>query len=315
MNRTLLIPVAGNFQNTNNKPPYIFTNSPTGNLPILESLLGLNLEFFDTIVIILLRKYYDQIEIEQSIENVSFENSIKDKIKIHILEQQTSSQPETIARALKELNINGFICVKDPDNQFQCNITKGNYIATLALDTLEYVNPKHKSYLMLDENGYITNIIEQKIIGRYFCTGLYCFEKAEIFLDYFNKLSSFSNLYMSHIIYRMLLDNISFRTLESTNYLDWGTLHDWELYCSKFQTHIFKLDDLFFQGTYLSRDKQRILDYAKIEVINNLFNQGKNKILIITELPDQKKVEINKFLLNINLKFHKILTEIYLNIN
>lgn len=79
------------------------------------------------------------------------------------------------------------------------------------------------SYVELDDQFYITNIIEKKIISRYFNAGAYIFEDSTVFCRYFEKLSCYKNLFMSHVVYFMLLDKILFRPFIVKDFEDWGS--------------------------------------------------------------------------------------------
>ena len=75
----------------------------------------------------------------------------------------------------------------------------------------------------MDNLFYITNIIEKRVIGHLINAGGYCFEDAEIFCRYFEKLMTQNEkLYLSHIVYAMLLDKIDFRPTIVEDFEDWG---------------------------------------------------------------------------------------------
>ena len=60
-------------------------------------------------------------------------------------------------------------------------------------------------------------------MSHYFYAVASCFEHAEDFCRYFELLSQYGDkLYISHIIYAMLLDNLTFRPLPVTDFYDWG---------------------------------------------------------------------------------------------
>ena len=68
---------------------------------------------------------------------------------------------------------------------------------------------------------YVTNIIEKRIVSHFFSAGGYGFEDSELFCLYYEKLNNKgAQLYLSHIIYSMLLDNIIYRPIIVNNYVD-----------------------------------------------------------------------------------------------
>ena len=82
------------------------------------------------------------------------------------------------------------------------------------------VNPQHKSYVAVDDMLYITNTIEKRVIDHYFNAGGYCFEDAETFVSYYQRFAGQKGLYLSHIVYAMLLDGHIFRPFIAEDYKD-----------------------------------------------------------------------------------------------
>ena len=82
------------------------------------------------------------------------------------------------------------------------------------------VNPQHKSYVAVDEMNYLTNIIEKRVVDHYFNAGGYWFDEAIVFDEYYERLADQPGLYLSHIIYAMLLDGYIFRPAIAEEYKD-----------------------------------------------------------------------------------------------
>ena len=123
--------------------------------------------------------------------------------KVVVLDEPTTSQAETVYRTVNCENIEGAIFVKDPDGYFCGDFTIANNI---------------------------TNIIEKKIISRFFNAGGYIFDDAAVFCKYYERLYLYEQLFMSHIVYAMLLDNIPFRPFEVKDFQDWGSERDYNYY-------------------------------------------------------------------------------------
>ena len=67
---------------------------------------------------------------------------------------------------------------------------------------------------------YITNIIEKRIVSHYFTAGGYSFNSADTYCRYYERLQQQSGLYLSHIIYAMLLEGHTFRPVLTKEYED-----------------------------------------------------------------------------------------------
>ena len=161
--------------------PYIFDSDPSGKLLLYKSVQGISLSSFSHIYITLLKKHVQKYHLLNEIEQAFQKENLWERVTITLLDN-SSSEPYTIAETIKQNNLKGEFMVKDTDNYFQIKPIAGNYICSYPLDSLKRVNPSNKSYIELDYSMYVTNIIEKRIIGRYFCVGGYCFRSAETFL-------------------------------------------------------------------------------------------------------------------------------------
>jgi hypothetical protein len=68
----------------------------------------------------------------------------------------------------------------------------------------------------------VTNIIDKRIISHNFCAGGYSFENVDDFAHYYNMLRDEQGLYLSHVIYAMLLDRHIFRPEYVNDYIDYS---------------------------------------------------------------------------------------------
>lgn len=222
MSLSLIVPIAADRPEYKHTMPYVFNFSEDGVLLCIKSIQGLDLTKFEHIYFVILSKHDKKYHLSELL-NIQLQNfGLSEKAKVLSLQEPTSSQAETIYKCIKQEQIEGGIYVKDADGYFSCDFTENNGIAIYPLDKLEMVNPHNKSYVDLDDQFYITNIIEKKIISRFFNAGGYIFESAKQFCSYYERLKHYDKLYMSHIVYAMLLDNISFRPFEVEKYQDWG---------------------------------------------------------------------------------------------
>jgi len=125
-----------------------------------------------------------------------------------------------VEAVIRQENISGGIFIKDADCTFKAEVTSTNGVAVYPLEKLTFVNPQHKSYVAIDDNYYITNIIEKRVIARFFSAGGYAFESAKTYSEYYERYKDMDGLYLSHIIYSMLLDKHIFRPIQIEDYKD-----------------------------------------------------------------------------------------------
>jgi hypothetical protein len=230
-----------------------------------------------------------------------------------ILDEQTRNQPETVYNAILKENISGSICVKDCDNYFRMNANGKNFISYANLDDFKNINPSNKSYIVKNNESIITNIAEKQILSKHFCTGSYGFDDVKIFKNYFEVLKNEDSLYISHIIYKMILDGFKFGGINCFDYLDWGTLSDWIGYTKQYATIFVDLDGTLVEnsGEYFE-PKWGQTDGIKenVECINKLYDSGKIHVILTTCRKEYAREITEKQLKKIGLKYHRILYDL-----
>lgn len=96
-------------------------------------------------------------------------------IEIVTIENMTAGPAETVYIAIKKANVSGSVVVKDVDNYLKVeNVPQGNFVAGLDLNTWErdIHNLRNKSFLILNEQGNLLDIIEKKVRSDVICLDL-----------------------------------------------------------------------------------------------------------------------------------------------
>lgn len=215
----MIVPIAADRPEYETHLPQSFTPDIDGTLLCIKSITGLNLDSFNNIYFSILQKHVKRFDIDKLLQ-IQFARLGLSNAHVTILDEPTSSQVDTVCQTVNIEHINGSIYVKDADCSFRSEVEPSNSIAIYPLEQLKLVNPQHKSYVTIDDMRFVTNIIEKKIISHYFCAGGYGFENVEDLLQYHARLKSYPGLYMSHIIYAMLLDKKIFRPIDVHDYND-----------------------------------------------------------------------------------------------
>jgi len=311
--KNLIIPAAGSSTRFPNVRPKWLLTQPTGELMLTSAISGLNLKEFDSIYLVVLKNHIDKYDCIRGIKESFDSLNILHKLNITILANETRSQAETVSAAIRQENISGGIFIKDSDNYFETDVVSGNKICVYDLNETKLINPTNKSYVLINDVNLITNIIEKKIISSFFCCGGYSFESAEKFLEYYEKLKNFDNLYISHIIYSMILDGHCFFPALSNNYKDWGTIDDWYQYKDKFTTFFIDIDGVLVENSaeFFSPywgDTSGITE--NIEIINKLFDSGKSQIILTTSRKQKYKEVTEQQLAKNGVKYHQIIFDL-----
>ena len=218
-NFTLIVPIAANKSEYEKRIPSVFRISEDGTLLCIKSIQGMDLSSFNHIYFVILKKLDERYSLKDRLL-LQFKMHGLSNAEVVILDSPTSSQPETIYQTINKANITGSIFIKDPDCYLEGDVTKQNSLAIYPLESLSWVNPQDKSYVAVDDMYYVTNIIEKRIVSHYFTAGGYCFENVEQYKTYYERLKGQKGLYLSHIVYSMLLDGHIFRPITVSKYQD-----------------------------------------------------------------------------------------------
>ena len=291
------------------RPKWLLTQ-PDGKLMVVSAIMGLPLDEFETIHLIVLREHLEEYQCEAGVRDAFNEVGLLAKLSIIILDQPTHNQPETVYEALKIGGITGSFFIKDSDNYFKTDLRAENSVSIFDLKNMDSVNPGNKSYVSKNEKGIVTNIVEKTIISSEFCCGGYTFKSAADFMAAYESLSENHDLYLSHLIFYLILQGHVFLTDEAKNYQDWGTLKDWNSYKSSFATIFIDIDGVLVKnsGKYFSPkwgETEAILPNQ--ELIDGLHDTGRVEIILTTSRDPEFEQVTRDQLKALGIKYHRLL--------
>ena len=293
--RTLVVPMAGRSSRfPNMRPKWMLTHPMTNRFMVTEAILGLNLEFFDHIYFICLQEHEDKYQFMKGLVSELDELGLRAKSNIVLLPEQTNSQSETVYTFLSGQELDGFIFIKDSDGYYECELTEEkNQVAYFDLNDMDDINARTKSYVELDINRMVTNIVEKQVISSTFSSGGYGFANAKEFCTTYEKLQNMEGeCYISHIIFEMMLSGSTFYGLKTSNFKDWGTIDAWNKYKSQYKCLFIDID-----GTLVTNSSVHFPPYVgsgetlenNVDFLNELHQSGKVKIILTTSRPEKLK--------------------------
>lgn len=317
---TLLLPIAGRSSRYLGMRPKWLLTHPRGTLMLTEAIRGLDPKQFSEIVIVALKAHEEDYHFSAPIlEEVEREYGIScNNVKIILLEKETASQPETVYQGIQRANIVGKIFIKDSDNYFLLKDVdyNNNFVTVIDLHDTGPILAGNKSYARLDDNGFIVDIKEKKIISDLFCCGGYYFTRAADFCEYYKLLAHEASLYISHIIHLMLKNGYLFGTQKGSFFEDWGTLNDWISYKNRYTTLFVELDGIIvlnstehFEPRWGSTEALR----RNVSKINELYESGQVEIIIITSRREKYRSITEAQLEKNSVKYHRILMDLNCN--
>lgn len=220
MKRTLIIPLVTDYHSK------VFEyDKDTCMINCVNCISKLELNKFDEIYFILRDDVTQSLRLTEKIsaDIIRISNI---RFNFILLPETTSSPTETIYKAMSTIGWNDrMIFIKDGDNMFRVDdLELGNYVVTASLENMQLVDPQHKSYVKLDEQGFITNCIEKRVVSDKFIAGGYSFSDANLFKVAYENLKKYnSSFYISDIIYWLILNkDEKFLPLEAVEFNDFN---------------------------------------------------------------------------------------------
>lgn len=308
----LIIPMAGKSSRFPDLKPKWMLTHPSGRFMALQAICGINLDAFTKIIFICLKEHEEKHQFSKGFISELQQMEIADKSDILYLESGTKHQSETVAKAIEAFSITGPIFVKDSDNYFEVEYDGENRICFFDLNLSGLIKPKNKSYIEMDEHGFISNIIEKQVLSPFFCVGGYGFKKAEDFVSYLNKIEKTAKgeVYLSNVIYEMILDDKKFKSSLVSYYKDWGTIEDWDRYKRTYATLFVDID-----GTLVKNSSAHFPPYIgntaaleeNVSILKKLSQTGKFQIILTTSRPEEFRNETIKQMEQLGLPFNHLI--------
>lgn len=289
----IIMPAAGlSTRFSNMRPKYILADFQGKYMfeRSLDSFIGKH-----NITIGILKEHNDKYNTAEYIKN-----EYGDAIHVVILNEKTTGPADTVYQILKRtgLTTEEFL-IKDCDSFFDHEYQAGNYVCVSNIKDHEILKRlASKSFIVSNDQGIITSIIEKQVVSDKFCVGGYKFESADMFMSAFEKLEDahVKEIFVSHIIEECLNGGAIFKESTVKNYVDVGTSEDWFEYNDK--SVIFCDID----GTIIKAQSRTELGsmptplLQNIEAIKKLINSGSQ--VIFTTARDSRNHAITEKMLN-----------------
>ncbi len=285
----IIIPCAGKSTHFPQMRPKWMLNHPNGDLLVKQAISGFDVKPFD-IVITILKKHEEKYEVIRGMKD-----NIGAEITVVTLDKQTQSQAETVYLTLKELSLNDSFFVKDSDNTFSLSTVEQdyNYVCYSDLQDYEEINPGNKSYIEINHQRIITNIVEKQVISRFFNVGGYFFTNPKDFEGAFERLSARAQeneLYISHLIEELIVkQDIIFFGEKVDRYIDWGTFEQWSRFRKQFRTYFIDLDGVVFKSAaqfFAPRWEDAEFNVTNADAVKKLSENPCVQIYFVTARPE-----------------------------
>ncbi len=306
----VIIPCGGKSSRFPNMRPKWMLTHPEGDMMIKKAIEGLKAKESD-IIITILKEHEDQYDIIKGLKD-----NLGSSIKVIILDNPTKSQAETVYLTIKKANLNESFFVKDSDNTFSFELKDENINYVCYSDIHEYteINPGNKSYIKMNDQNIIIDIVEKKIISSFFNVGGYHFRNPTLFIESFERINNMgrnSELYVSHIIQDLIANRKEvFFGKKVENYFDWGTADEWRKYTKRFRTFFFDIDGILFENAsqhFKPRWGETLPIKENLEIIKKLSEDPYAQIYFITSRPEKYRKLTETKLKELSIKYYGLL--------
>ena len=245
--RTLIIPCAGS-RRVEGKPLYLNFH-PNGELLAIKTIQGVFPENYDRIVFTILKEDDEVFDAETIINSANNNRYPFEYIK---LSNKTSGPAETIYKTIDKAAISGEFAVRDSHAYIKINHDiRGNFIA--GLDLTKYESPienlRSKSFITLNEQNRVLDVVEKHFCSDIISTGLYGFKSADDYVMAYRHLNDpnypFLKLYLSHVIsYLIGYKQRVFVADMVTEFEDWSSKVAWQKIQKSYGTCLLDLDKI-----------------------------------------------------------------------
>ena len=246
---TLIVPAAGKSTRFGLSRPKFLLTHPSGLSMLSEGLRGLRGAPVDRVIVISLKEYFDGLDPDSLAEEV--QSVIESPVSLKLLDKSSPSMVHTIRAGLEGIEEDGPLVVKDCDNYVRpeaFDAVGENFLVFASLNDFPSVTPVGKSYVEIDHNNFVGNIVEKRIISENFNTGMVGFQRISDFLRASSQITNSSELYVSDVVRYLLGNHESFKATKAVDYLDWGTLRAWREHFRSYSTVFVDIDGVLAEN-------------------------------------------------------------------
>lgn len=314
--KKLIVPCAGRSSRyPDTKPKYLLTH-PDGKIMLEHALIGIDIEQFDQVIITIVKEHDNKYNASLIINQAFKEYVDKGLVTVCCLDDYTKSASETIYKTIVKNNITeGQLVIKDCDNYVKVNIprTSTSFCVGVDINKFEISNLNAKSFLYLNEQNLIKDIIEKRVVSDIICVGVYGFKEVRDFVSGYELLLQKgiqSELYISNVISYMINEQgFCFEGIYADEYEDWGTLKEWTKLQDKMKTYFIDVDGVILSnsGRYgiVNWSNNCELLEKNVRKIIELQKQG-GQIVITTARTEEYRKKLENLLHGIGIFPHSI---------
>jgi hypothetical protein len=283
--------------------------TPNGKLAVQAAAESVPFDQFERVVIAI-RKDHD----EAFGASKALRRAIGSGPEIVVIEHDTNGPAETVAVMIERAGVSGPILIKDADSFFpQTPIPQGSFVTLCDLrKCLEVSSVGAKSFATLNENGLISQIVEKSVSSNFICVGLFAFSSADFYMTCLNKIRKTptkGEIFVSNVVYEAISSGEPFHPHLVEDFVDVGTLRDWQAFAAKQKLYIVDIDGVIFHNQ--SEFFPPYWGDAPTPIQPNVdclksFQENGAQLVFVTSRPEKYRAATEKALADLGLVMHAL---------
>jgi hypothetical protein len=226
----VIVPAAGlSTRFPNMRPKYTLTDYQ-GRFMIQRAIE--RLDAADKIYIGVLAEHHAAYPIDQRLQEI-----YGDRVEMIVLPGRTLGPADTAQQIMERVDLDSSqgLLIKDCDSFFDHNHDEGNYVCVSSVADHDVIKRlAAKSFVRCNDQDIVTDIIEKQVVSDLFCVGGYHFRTPDLFREAYQELDMGDHeIFVSHVIQRLLEQGEIFLARRVRDYVDVGTAADWQEYNNK----------------------------------------------------------------------------------
>ena len=245
---TLVIPCAARLQpGTPTRPKYLLT-MPNGHLLARRAAASMPADRVSEIVVAILRDADERYQASEAVRR-AFDGAVR----CVVLDEPTEGPAHTVRETIERAVITGPVAIKDADSFFSIDsLPDTSFMAVSDLRKVAKLSdPARKSYVRLNEQGVISDVVEKSVSSNFISVGLYGFNDSAVFTATFDRIAGqigHKRLFVSHIVANAIFHSHVFLPCMAEDWVDIGTQADWNDHRINYATIVLDIDGVIFRN-------------------------------------------------------------------
>jgi len=245
---TLILPCAAPIPMPPARRPKWLLTAPNGDLFVRVAADSLPRDQLGDVVVAFLREAEETYHCTEAIRR-----AFDDRVRCVVLEERTAGPAETVRQVIDRAGLTGPIAVKDSDSFFGLPaLPDSSFLAVSDIRGRQRLSsPGRKSYVRLNEQGMVADVVEKNIVSNLISCGLYGFLDPAVFAVEFDRLVrqvGHRRLFVSHVLSSAVLHGEVFLPVHTTDFVDLETAEDLEDYRLGYATIVIDVDGVIFRN-------------------------------------------------------------------